>query len=337
MSPRWRGLEMPGRFILDEETVSDTYGRFIIEPLERGYGMTLGNALRRVLLSSLEGAAPTAIRVDGALHEFSTLPGVVEDVTEIVLNVKQLVLVSHGSEPGTLRVDAKGPGEVTAADIETPADIEVLNPGLHIATLGTGARFRMEIDVARGRGYVPADQNKRPEQAIGTIPVDSIFSPVKKVNIIVEDARVGQRTDYNRLMLEVWTNGGVTPQQAVSNAASVLRKYLELFVACEELAGPVEEVEDVAYTDAEKKMLQYLRMNVNELELSVRSANCLKSASIQTIRDLVQKSEGEMLKYRNFGKKSLQEIRDTLTEMGLSLGLRIDDRGLPVRDVDSSD
>lgn len=330
MSPKWRGLEIPRWYVLDEETASDTYARLIVGPLERGYGITLGNALRRVLLSSLEGCAPTAIRIDGALHEFSTLPGVVEDVTEIVLNVKQLVLVMQDEKPRTLTVEVTGPGEVTAGDIQTPPEVEILNPGLHIATLGTGARFRMEIDVARGRGYVPAEQNKRPDQPIGTIPVDSIFSPVKKVNVIVEDARVGQRTDYNRLILEVWTNGSIKPEHAVSDAASILRTHLELFLAREELTGRWEEAEEVTYTEAEKKILQYLKMNVNELELSVRSANCLKAANIQTIRDLVQKTESEMLKYRNFGKKSLQEIKDILAEMGLSLGMKLDERGLPV-------
>lgn len=317
MSPRWRGLEMPKRLVYDEEVSTPTYGRFVAEPFERGFGITIGNALRRVLLSSLEGAAVTSVRIDGALHEFSTLPGVVEDCTEIILNLKQLTVRLHSKSPKTVTINATGEKEVLAGDIETDADVEILNPNLHIATLAKGATLSMELEIGSGRGYVPADANKKPDDPIGTIAIDSIFSPVRKVNYKVEDARVGRRTDYNRLILEVWTNGAIDPKEAVASAAEILKKHLNIFATCEEEMEPEPE----PLSEEEKQMRKYLRMPVSELELSVRSANCLRAANIKTIHDLVQKTESEMLKYRNFGKKSLNEIKEILAEMGLSLGM----------------
>jgi len=319
MSPRWRGLEMPKRLVYDEENSTPTYGRFLAEPFERGFGITIGNALRRVLLSSLEGAAVTSVRIDGALHEFSTLPGVAEDCTQIILNLKQLIVRLHTKSPKTLRLYAKGEKEVLASDMETDADVEILNPHLHIATLAKGAELSMELEVGSGRGYIPAELNKKPDDPIGTIAVDSIFSPVRKVNCKVEDARVGRRTDYNRLILEVWTDGATDPKEAVASAAEILKKHLNIFATCEEEA----EAEIEPLSEEERQMRKYLRMPVGELELSVRSANCLRAANIQTIYDLVQKTESEMLKYRNFGKKSLNEIKEILAEMDLSLGMTL--------------
>lgn len=315
----WKEFEMPKRLVLDEATATATYGKFIAEPFERGYGNTIGNAMRRVLLSSIEGAAVTSIKVDGVLHEFSTMPGVVEDVTEIVLNVKQLVLRSHARQPKVLTLHREKHGEVTAREIATDDAVEIINPDLHIATLTKSTPFHMELEVGRGRGYVPAERNKKPEHGIGVIPVDSLFSPVKRVNFRVEDTRVGQVTDYDRLILEVWTNGSLSPQEVVLYASHILQRHLDIFVQFgqlpEELEG--EEPQDDALYDK-------LRMPVSELELSVRSANCLREARIQTLADLVQKTDSEMLKYRNFGKKSLQEIKELLEGMGLQLGMSVD-------------
>ena len=310
---------MPKRLVYDEENSTPTYGRFEAEPFERGFGVTIGNALRRVLLSSLEGAAVTSVRIDGALHEFSTLPGVAEDCTEIILNLKQLIVKLHTKAPKTVRLHAKGEREVLAGDIVTDADVEILNPHLHLATLAKGAELSMELEIGSGRGYMPAEMNKKPDDPIGTIAIDSIFSPVRKVNCVVEDARVGRRTDYNRLLLEVWTDGAVEPKEAVASAAEIVKKHLNIFATCEEEMEP--EVEPLS--EEEKQMHKYLRMPVTELELSVRSANCLRAANITNISDLVQKSESEMLKYRNFGKKSLNEIKEILTEMNLSLGMAL--------------
>lgn len=321
MSPKWKGLEMPERLLVDRATLTPTYGRFLAGPFERGYGVTMGNSLRRVLLSSLEGASVTSLRIDGVLHEFSVVPGVVEDCTEIILSVKQLILRLHRREPKTVSLSVEGPGEVRASDISTDDELEILNPNLHLATLNKGARLGMELEVGTGRGYVPAERNKREDQPIGVIPIDAAFSPVRKVNWKVEDARVGHRTDYNRLILEIWTNGTIAPEDAVAGAAEIVRKHLALFSRIEE--EPEEKPEEVS--EEEKKRLEYLKMGVNELELSVRSANCLKAASIRTIGELAQKTEAEMLKYRNFGKKSLAEIRQILTEMGLNLGMVLEE------------
>lgn len=318
MSAKWKGLEIPRKLSWDEETLSPTYGKLVAEPLERGYGVTIGNSLRRVLLSSLRGAAVTSVRIEGVLHEFSTVPGAIEDVTEIILNLKQLIIRLHGEEPKTIRIKAKGEGEVRAADIIKDNHVEVLNPHLHIATLNKKGSLGMEIEVGSGKGYTSAEKNKKEDQPIGVIPVDSIFSPVKKVNYNIEPTRVGQETDYDRLILEIWTNGSLSPQEAMESAAEILGKHFAMFVA------PGEEVEEEGeeISEEEKKRQEYLKQSVSELELSVRSANCLKVAKIRTIGGLVQKTEAEMLKYPNFGKKSLAEIKEILAEMGLSLGMK---------------
>lgn len=308
-------LEIEKPRIEAAEGGGDNYGRFVIEPLERGYGITLGNSLRRILLSSLPGAAVTAIRIDGVLHEFSTIPGVVEDTTDIVLNVKELLLKMHVDEPVTLRLEAEGEGPVTAADIEHSADVEILNPELHIATLDKGARLSMEMTVEKGRGWVPAERNKREDQPIGVIAVDSIFSPVKKVNYEVQDTRVGQVTDYDQLVLEVWTDGSIRPDEAVSVAAKILIEHLRLFVNLTEAADDIEIL--VKKDEAPKD--RALTMTIEELDLSVRSYNCLKRAGINTVEELTKKTEADMLKVRNLGKKSLQEVKEKLAEYGLAL------------------
>ena len=325
MGIAWKDFEMPSRIEVDEATYTPTYGRFIAEPLERGYGTTLGNALRRVLLSSLEGAAITSVKLDGVLHEFSAASGVVEDVSEVVMNIKQLVLKSHTRSPKTLTISQEKKGEITAGQISTDETVEVMNPGLHIATLTKAAKFHMELELGIGRGYVPAERNRNESQPIGVIAVDSFFSPVRKVNFLVENTRVGQMTDYDRLILEIWTNGAMNPKEALLTSAHILQKHLEIFTAFGELpAEEGSEEEQALSPDA----LDKLRMPVTELELSVRSANCLREAKIKTIADMVQKSEGEMLKYRNFGKKSLTEINEILEGMGLSFGMKLDRRTL---------
>ncbi len=318
MSVKWKGLEIPRKLRWDEDTLSPTYGKLIAEPLEQGYGVTIGNSLRRVLLSSLEGAAVTSVRIEGVLHEFSTVPGVSEDVTEIILNLKQLILRLHGGEVKTIRIKAKGEREVRAADIIKDNQVEILNPYLHIATLNKEGRLEMEMEVGSGKGYVSAEKNKKEDQPIGVIPIDSIFSPVKKVKYNIEPTRVGQETDYDRLILEVWTNGGLSPQEAVESAAEILEKHFAKFIAHDEEIE--EKGEEISKEEQERQ--EYLEQNVSELELSVRSANCLKVAKIRTIRELVQKTEAEMLKYPNFGKKSLAEIREILADMKLSLGMK---------------
>lgn len=322
---QWRGLEIPKRLICDLEHSTNTYGRFIAEPFERGYGITIGNSLRRILLSSLEGAAVTSVRIEGALHEFSTLPGVFEDTTEIILNIKQLNIKLHSEHPKQLRIEAKGQCEVTASDIIADNEVEILNPNLHIAALDKEGKLIMEMEATKGRGYSPVERNKKENQAIGFIFMDSFFSPVKKVNCTVENTRVGQRTDFDRLILDVWTNGTVTPQDAVIEAADILTRHLNIFIGFQE-EPEEEEVEDVT-SDEEKKRREYLNMSVKELELSVRASNCLDNARIALIKELVQKTEVEMLQYRNFGKKSLNEIKETLSEMGLSFGMKIDKEG----------
>lgn len=323
MGIAWKDFEMPSKIECDEATYQLTYGKFIAEPLERGYGTTLGNSLRRVLLSSLEGAAVTSVKFDGVQHEFSTIAGVTEDVTEIVMNVKRLVLKSHTRAPKVLTLSADKKGEITAKQITTDETIDVLNPDLRIATLTKAGHFQLEMEVGIGRGYVPADRNRKESQPVGVIPIDAIFTPVRKVNFTVENTRVGQMTDYDRLILEIWTNGSVNPKEALLMAAHVLQKHLEVFTAFGEL--PAEEGTEEEET-LSSDMIEKLRLPVTELELSVRSANCLREAKIKTIVDLVERSEGEMLKFRNFGKKSLAEIREILKGMNLDLGMKLDRR-----------
>lgn len=325
MGINWRDFQFPKRINIDESSYSPFYGKFIAEPLERGYGVTLGNALRRVLLSSIEGAAVTNIKIEGVLHEFSTIPGVKEDVPEIILNIKNLVLRSYSKTPRKIYIKEKGEKEVKARDLIVDESIEVINPDLHIATLTSpDAKLEIEMEVGRGRGFVPAEMNKREDAPIGVIPVDSIFTPVKKVTFHVENTRVGKRTDYDRLILEIYTNGSIEPKEALIYAARVLHKHLEFFFTLGEL--PEEEVEEL--TPEEVALYEKLRIPISELELSVRSANCLREANIKTLADLVEKTEAQLLSYKNFGKKSLNEIVTLLKGMGLSLGMKIDRKKL---------
>jgi len=320
MPIRLSRFEMPKRVVKDEATATDCYARFIVEPFEIGYGMTLGNSLRRVLLSSVEGAAITSVKIAGAAHEFCTLPGVVEDVTDIILNLKRMLLKTFVREPGALMVKMKGPGELTAGSLASDGAVEVLNPELVIATLAENAKIEMEVEVRVGRGFYPAERNKKAEEEIGRIPVDSVFSPVRKVNFMTEKTRVGQRTDYDKLVLDIWTDGRITADEALTTSASILRHHLDVFVNFDE--GIVEFEETERQIDQEREELQRkLRMSVNEIELSVRAANCLNNANITTVGELAQKTESDMLKYRNFGKKSLNEIKQKLAELGLGLGM----------------
>ncbi|MGI5822799.1 MAG: DNA-directed RNA polymerase subunit alpha [Dethiobacteria bacterium] len=293
----------------------DTYGHFVVEPLERGYGITLGNSLRRILLSSLPGAAVTSVKIEGILHEFSTIPHVLEDTPEIILNLKDLRMKIHSYEPQVLIVDAEGQGEVRAGDISVPAEVEILNPELVIATLEEGGKLYMEITASVGRGYVPAERNKFPNQPIGVIPVDSIFTPIRKVNFNVEDTRVGQVTDFDKLALDIWTDGSIKADEALSLGAKILSKHLSLFV------NFTEETEEVEMDAEEEKdnMEKVLELTVEELDLSVRSYNCLKRAGINTVQELILRTEEEMMKVRNLGKKSLEEVQNKLTELGLAL------------------
>jgi DNA-directed RNA polymerase subunit alpha len=292
-----------------------SYGKFVVEPLERGYGTTLGNSLRRILLSSLPGAAATSVKIEGVLHEFSTIPGVVEDTTEIILNLKRLSLKIHSDEEKTLTIDAEGPGVVTAADIRGDSDVEVLNQDLHIATLAEGAKLFMEITANRGRGYIPADRNKKEDMEIGVIPIDSIYTPIERVNYTVENTRVGQVTNYDKLTLEVWTDGSIRPDEAVSLGAKILTEHLMLFVG---LTDKVRDTEIMIEKEDDKKE-KVLEMTIEELELSVRSYNCLKRAGINTVQELCSKTEEEMMKVRNLGRKSLEEVQEKLQELGLAL------------------
>lgn len=314
----WKGFQRPNRLEVDEE--SGNYGRFTAQPLERGWGTTVGNALRRVLLSSIEGAAITAVKIDGVEHEFTAMTGVVEDVTDVILNLKSLAIRMHEDGPRTLVLDAKAKGLVTADAFEDDAQVEVLNPEAPVATLADGGRLRLEATVTKGRGYVPADRNFDPEAPIGTIPLDSAHSPVRRVNYHVEAARVGQATDYDKLVLEVWTNGTITPRDAVGVAAVLLREHLAIFVNLEtEEGGPA-----IGPEIPQSELDALLDTNVEELELSVRSANCLKNAGIRSLRELVQKTEKEMLETKNFGRKSLNEIKEILREKGLAFGMKLE-------------
>ncbi|MDP6778096.1 MAG: DNA-directed RNA polymerase subunit alpha [Candidatus Latescibacteria bacterium] len=313
-----RNFQMPRSVQIDEESLTDGYGMFTVQPLERGFGTTIGNALRRVLMSSIEGAAVKAVRIEGVQHEFSVIESVVEDVTEIVLNLKEVCLRFHAEEDKLLRVTCDGPGELKADALQVDSDIEVMNPEQHLASLDEGGRLDMEITVGRGRGYVLAEDNKAAEQPMGTVPIDSAFSPIRKVHYEVDNARVGQQTDYDKLTLEVWTNAVVRPDDAVSHAGKILKDHLELFISFEE--EPEEEPEEIVDEETQR-IASLLQMPVEELELSVRSANCLKAASILTLEDLVQKTETEMLKFRNFGRKSLNELTAILEGQGLQFGM----------------
>jgi DNA-directed RNA polymerase subunit alpha len=317
----WKGFQRPKRLEFDRDTLTDRFGRFYAQPFERGFGTTIGNALRRVLLSSIDGAAVTAVKIDGVLHEFSPIPGVVEDATDIILNLKQIPLKMHVDTTKTLYLRVNKAGEVKASDIEADADIEILEPDAHIATVSDGGQLHMEMRIKRGRGYVAADKNFDEDLGIGWIPVDSVHSPIKKVNYLVEAARLGQTTDYDKLTVDVWTNGSVTPRDAVSLSARLIRDHLNIFINLED-AGDLQL--DPAADQPRAASNENLDKSVEELELSVRSYNCLKNANIRTIRELVQKSEGEMLKTKNFGRKSLNEIKEILSAMGLSLGMRLD-------------
>jgi len=316
-----KDFQVPLRVEVDKDGNSPTFGRFSTEAFERGFGTTVGNALRRVLLSSLTGAAVTTVKIEGVVHEFSTIAGVTEDVTSIILNIKSLRLALHADKTKTIRLRKTGPGEAKGSDIISDADITVLTPDLHIATLDKDTTLDIEMTVKHGRGYVPAERNKEEGLPIGVIAIDSVFSPIKRVNFQVENARVGRMTDYDKLTMEIWTDSSISPRDALSNAASILREHLDIFINPEERGtGKIE----AGYEESQLEVNKNLSRSVNELELSVRAANCLKNANIKTIADLVQKSEGEMLRTKNFGKKSLNEIKEILSEMGLSLGTKVD-------------
>jgi len=332
-SKNWRELIRPKRIEVEQDSYSKFYGRIHFEPLERGFSTTIGNALRRILLSSLQGAAIVSVQFDGVLHELSTIPGVIEDVKDIILNLKEVRLRLLDAEEAVVHISRKGDGAVTAGDIEAKGLVEVLNPDQHIATLNREANFQADLVVRSGKGYCPAERNKDKEQTIGVIPIDAIFSPVRKVNYLVGNARVGQITDYDRLTLEVWTDGSVKPDDAIALAAKILKEQMSPFINFEE--------EEEPYTREDKKDVEILNENlfrpVSELELSVRAANCLKNANITLIGELVQKTEGEMLKTKNFGRKSLLEIKGILEKLGLSLGMKLDDFPMPQQKDGGSD
>jgi DNA-directed RNA polymerase subunit alpha len=323
MPVRLGRFEMPKRLTKEESTATETFAKFFAEPFETGYGHTIGNSLRRVLLSSLEGAAVTSIKVDGAMHEFTTTEGVSEDVTEIVLNLKKVLFKAHTREPQMLRISVNKDGAVTAADIETNQNVEVVNPKQHICTLDKKKKFEMELEVKVGRGFCPGDENKKIDQPIGVVAIDSLFSPVTRVRYSVENARVGQRTDYDRLVMEIWTDGRITPDDALTQASAILQHHLDVFVGYDKNAVEFEK-EETKVDDEKSKLKKLLNMSVNEIELSVRAANCLNNANITSVGQLAMKTESEMLKYRNFGKKSLNEIKEKLATLGLSLGMTLD-------------
>ena len=317
----WKGFQRPKRLEYEPETLTDRFGRFYAQPFERGFGTTIGNALRRVLLSSIEGAAVTAVKIEGVLHEFSPIPGVVEDATDIILNLKQIPIRVHVDHPKTLHLKVEKAGEVRAGDIETDADVEILEPDVHIATVADVGSLNMEMRVNRGRGYVSADKNFGEELGIGWIPIDSVHSPVKKVNYLIDAARLGQTTDYDKLTVDVWTDGSVSARDAVSLGAKLIRDHLNIFINIDD---PVDQLQELQADQPTTVTNEHLEKSVEELELSVRSYNCLKNANIRTLRELVQKSEPEMLRTKNFGRKSLNEIKEILMTMGLSLGMRFD-------------
>jgi len=318
------GFQKPKRLACETETFTNRYGKFYAQPFERGFGTTIGNCLRRALLSSIEGAAITAVKIEGVLHEFSSIPGVVEDATDIILNLKRIPFKLHGEGPKTLRVERTMPGEMLSGEIETDADVEILDPNVHIATISEGGALIIEMRLKRGRGYISAERNYDEDLAVGYIPVDSVHSPVKKVNYTVESARLGQDTDYDKLTIEVWTNGSVKPDNAIGLASKLIKDHMQIFIN-------FEEEPELAEADSEEASRMTFNENldrsVDELELSVRSYNCLKNADIRTIRELVQKSEPDMLRTKNFGRKSLNEIKEILSSMGLHLGMKFDDQG----------
>lgn len=329
MRIRWRGFELPTRITVDQKTLSGTYGKFIIEPLERGYGITIGNSLRRVLLSSLEGSAVTSVKIKGVKHEFSTIPGVVEDATDIVLNIKSLILKLLDDQPKKIRIEAKKKGEIKAKNIITEGAVEIVNPEQHIATLSEDREFVIEMEVRKGRGYVAAEENEPEEPEIGLIPIDSVFSPVRNVKYYTEDARVGRRTNYDRLIMEIWTNGVVSPEMALTEAAKILKKHLTPFVQYFELGRELpgfDRKPAPGITEAPKEIQGELEAKLNKpvsaLDLSVRASNCLEAANIRTIGELVSMSEEEILQIRNFGKTTLDEVKKKLAQWGLSLGMR---------------
>ena len=321
----WRELKRPGRLEADLDTLTSTYGKFYAEPLERGFGLTLGNSLRRVLLSTLPGAAITSVQIQNVAHEFTTIPGVVEDVTDIVLNLKGVLIRSHTTDTVVVRIEVKGEGEVRASDIIHDERIEIINPDHHVATLNGDAKLNLEMTVRTGYGYVPAELNKEEEAPIGVIPMDAIFSPILKCNYQVTNSRVGQRTDFDRLIMEIWTDGTVLPEDSIAIAAKILKEQLSVFINFEE--EEEEEIQEIEQRTEEVN--ENLYRSVDELELSVRSANCLKNANIRLIGELVQKTEAEMLKTKNFGRKSLNEIKEILAEMNLSLGMKLDNFSPP--------
>ncbi len=319
----WKGFQRPKRLEFDAETLTDRFGKFSAQPFERGFGTTIGNALRRVLLSAIEGAAVTSVKIDNVLHEFSPIPGVVEDATDIILNLKQIPIKLHSDETKTLYLRADKPGEVKAADLEVDATVEILDPDLHVATVADGGSLHMELRVKQGRGYVSAEKNFDEDLGIGWIPIDSVHSPVRKVNYLVEAARLGQTTDYDKLTVDVWTDGSVTAREAVSLGARLVRDHLNIFINLDDSGDAPAEHDGGGLSVAN----EHLDKSVEELELSVRSYNCLKNAEIRTIRELVQKTEAEMLRTKNFGRKSLNEIKEILQQMGLGLGMRFDQPG----------
>jgi DNA-directed RNA polymerase subunit alpha len=321
MQRNWRELIRPKKLEVDPDDHSRFYGKFVCEPLERGYGVTIGNSLRRVLISSLQGAAIVSVKIEGVLHEFSTVPGVVEDVTDILLNLKEVRCKLRGEEPRTIRINKSGEGLVKAKDILTDPQVEILNPEQHIATLSIDGQFKAEMQVRAGKGYVPSERNKTEDAPVGTIFLDASFSPIAKVNYVVSNARVGQITDYDKMTMEIWTDGSITPEDAIAVAAKILKEQLSIFINFEE---EKEEPTGEDEKPAEEQINSNLYKSVEELELSVRSANCLKNAHIRFIWELVQKTESEMLKTKNFGRKSLNEIKAILEEMGLNLGIKID-------------
>jgi DNA-directed RNA polymerase subunit alpha len=322
----WKGFQKPKRLVMDADSATENYALFSAQPFERGFGTTIGNALRRVLLSSIEGAAVTAVKVEGVLHEFSSIPGLVEDATDIILNLKQIPIKLHSEESATMYLNASEAGVLTSADIEHGPEIEILDKEIYVATVSDGGSLSLEMRVKNSRGYVSADRNFDKDLGIGYIPADSVHSPVKKVNHYVEAARLGQVTDYDKLTIELWTNASINPKDALGLAAKLVKDHMQIFIQFEEKDEPEEEADEVQHDT----VLEHLNKSVDELELSVRSYNCLKNASIRSIGELVQRSEAEMLKTKNFGRKSLNEIKEILASMNLSLGMKLDEHGQPV-------
>ena len=322
MGIKWKDFQLPKRLECDEATYTDTYGKFFAAPFERGYGVSLGNSLRRTLLSSIEGSAVTWIKIDGAQHEFSTLQGVNEDIPQIILNLKNLVLVSHSKIPRSIFIKKNKKGAIKAKDIVADETVDIVNPDMYIATLTQDRKFNLEMEIARGRGYVPAELNHKDEHPIGVISIDSIFNPVKQVVFNVENTRVGQRMDYEKLIIEIWTNGGISPKDALLYAANIFQRHLDIFVNFGQL--PEDEEEEVELTKEEAELYEKLKLPISELELSVRSSNCLREAGIKSIAELVSKGEEQLLSFKNFGKKSLNEIKELLIGMSLTLGMKVD-------------